>query len=186
MSNSTPFTRCRPFSPWYQASTSAAKKATVSSTVAERKKVRDQSKFWNGEKLVCARPDLPVSSTVDFCRRGRYYNSQHDQNRRPPMPEKNLSLAKAKATLSEQIRAVEQGEPVIITRHGKPVAALVRPELLEQLQRLRAAGPEAGLASVAGGWEEAEELVYVLESSPRTGQRDSGGLDSTCSPRPPS
>jgi prevent-host-death family protein len=94
------------------------------------------------------------------------------------MPRKNLSLAEAKTTLSEQIRAVQKGEPVIITRHGKPVAALVRPELLEQLERLRAAGPEAGLASVAGGWEEAEELVRILESSPRSGQREGGDLDS--------
>lgn len=85
---------------------------------------------------------------------------------------KSLSLAQAKASLSAAIRNVETGEPVLITRHGKPVAALVRAEDLEVLQWLRAAGPAGGLASVAGGWEDSEELVRILETSPRIGLRD--------------
>jgi prevent-host-death family protein len=86
-------------------------------------------------------------------------------------------VAKAKATLSEQIREVERGSPVLITRHGKAVAALVRPEDVETLRRLRAAGPEGGLASIAAGWEGSEDLVRVLETSPRIGQRDVANLD---------
>lgn len=39
-------------------------------------------------------------------------------------------------------------EPVIITRHGRPVAALVGAQELEVLERLRVAGPEAGLVSL--------------------------------------
>ena len=39
--------------------------------------------------------------------------------------EKNISVAEAKATFSECIRKVEAGSAVLITRHGKPVAALV-------------------------------------------------------------
>ena len=35
-----------------------------------------------------------------------------------------VNLAQAKATLSELIKKAEQGEPVVITRHGKPVANL--------------------------------------------------------------
>lgn len=89
---------------------------------------------------------------------------------------KSLSLAEAKASLSEAIRNVEAGEAVLITRHGKAVAALVRAEDLEVLQRLRAAGPEGGLASLAGGWEDSEELVHILETSPRIGQRDTPDL----------
>lgn len=85
---------------------------------------------------------------------------------------KKLSVAEVKATLSEQIREVERGEPIVITRHGKAVAALVRAEDLETLERLRAAGPMGGLASIAGGWEDSEDLVRILESSPRVGQRD--------------
>jgi prevent-host-death family protein len=85
---------------------------------------------------------------------------------------KRMSLAEAKATLSECIREVEAGSPVVITRHGKPVAALVRPGDLEHLERLRKAGPESGLAGIAGGWEHSEELAIILDASPRHGQRD--------------
>jgi prevent-host-death family protein len=90
---------------------------------------------------------------------------------------KSRSVAQAKATLSEQIRSAERGEPVVITRHGKPVAALVPAEDLETLLRLRATGPEGGLASVAGGWEDSDELVTILERSPRVGQRATPDLD---------
>jgi prevent-host-death family protein len=85
--------------------------------------------------------------------------------------EKSVSVAEAKAALSECIRQVEGGSSMIITRHGKPVAALVPPNDLEQLERLRKAGPEGGLASIAGGWEGSDELVRILEESHRQGQR---------------
>ena len=88
-----------------------------------------------------------------------------------------LSVAEAKATLSERIREVENGEQIVITRHGRTVAALVSAEDLEHLQRLRAAGPEGGLASLAGGWEGSEELVRAIESSPRGGRRSTPDLD---------
>jgi prevent-host-death family protein len=84
---------------------------------------------------------------------------------------KSISLADVKATLSERIREIERGDPLLITRNGRPVAALVRPEAVEQLERLRAAGPEGGLASVAGGWEGSEELGRIVERSPRSGPR---------------
>jgi len=51
--------------------------------------------------------------------------------------ENNISVAEAKATFSECIRKVEAGNSVLITRRGKPVAALVSPSDLEQLERLR-------------------------------------------------
>jgi len=89
----------------------------------------------------------------------------------------NVSLAEAKATLSDCIRQVESGKSVVITRHGKPVAALVRPKDLENLERLRKAGPEGGLASLAGGWKSSEELVQMLEASARFGKRDDIQLD---------
>jgi hypothetical protein len=34
------------------------------------------------------------------------------------------------------------------------------------------AGPEGGLTSIAGGWEGSDELVKILENSPRSGQHD--------------
>ncbi len=85
---------------------------------------------------------------------------------------KSISVAKAKATFSECIRQVESGSPVLITRHGKSVAVLVHPDDLERLERLRKAGPEGGLISIAGGWEGSEDLVDILEKSPRVGQRE--------------
>lgn len=85
---------------------------------------------------------------------------------------KEISLAEAKATLSECIREVEKGQSILIKRHGKPVAALVRPKDLDNLERLRKAGPEGGLASIAGGWKDSEELVQVLEESVRFGRRN--------------
>ncbi|MBW1776095.1 MAG: type II toxin-antitoxin system Phd/YefM family antitoxin [Deltaproteobacteria bacterium] len=76
--------------------------------------------------------------------------------------DKNISVAEAKATFSECIRKVEASSAVLITRHGKPVAALVSPGDLEHLKRLRKAGPESGLASDAGGWENSEELASIF------------------------
>ena len=85
---------------------------------------------------------------------------------------KSIPLAEAKATLSDCIREVESGKSVLITRHGKPVAALVCPKDLDNLQRLKKAGPEGGLASLAGGWEGSDELARLLDESARVGQRD--------------
>ena len=90
---------------------------------------------------------------------------------------KSISVAKAKATFSDCIRQAEVGSPVLITRHGKPVAALVRAGDLEHLERLRKAGPESGLAGIAGGWENSEELATILDASPRHGQRDTADYE---------
>ncbi len=38
-----------------------------------------------------------------------------------------VSIAEAKNRLTELIRAVESGENIIITRHGRPVAQLTAP-----------------------------------------------------------
>jgi prevent-host-death family protein len=88
------------------------------------------------------------------------------------MKNDQISLAEAKATLSECIRKVETGKTMLITRHGKPVAALVRAQDLENFERLKKAGPNGGLASLAGGWEDSEELASILDGSSRVGQRN--------------
>lgn len=77
-------------------------------------------------------------------------------------------IAEVKAKLGQFVRDAEEGRPVVITRHGRPVAALVRVEDLPQLERLRALGPEAGIISLAGGWEGSDEFVEaVLEERER-------------------
>jgi len=82
-----------------------------------------------------------------------------------------VSAAKAKAQFAECIRKAEAGDPVVITRHGKAVVALVRADRLQQLERLRSVGPTAGLAGLAGGWRGSEELVRILAGSRRTKAR---------------
>jgi prevent-host-death family protein len=70
-----------------------------------------------------------------------------------------VSVVEAKARFSECVREAEAGGVVLIRRHGKAVAAVVPAEDVESLRRLRAAGPEGGLASLAGGWKGSDELV---------------------------
>lgn len=86
----------------------------------------------------------------------------------------SISAAEAKSHLAKYLRAIEQGGRVLITRHGQPVAALVAAEDLAQIERLRAAGPKAGLAGLAGGWEGSDALVEgvasVRRSAPRRGR----------------
>jgi len=76
---------------------------------------------------------------------------------------KSVTAARAKAGFSECLRLVEAGESVVITRYGRPVAALVAPGDLERLRRLRAAGPQGGLGSLIGAWKDGEELVKAVE-----------------------
>ena len=82
-----------------------------------------------------------------------------------------VSAAKAKAEFADCIRKAEAGEPVVITRHGRAVVALVRADRLQQLERLGSAGPAAGLAGLAGGWRGSGELVRALAGSRRTKAR---------------
>lgn len=80
-----------------------------------------------------------------------------------------VSIGAVRAALSECIRDVERGETVVITRRGRPVAGIVPVESLDQLARHREVNPAGGLASLAGGWEGSDELVSILDSSPRNG-----------------
>ncbi len=82
-----------------------------------------------------------------------------------------ISIAEAKARFSEWVRRAETGDVLVLRRHGKAVAALVPPEDVALLERLRAAGPEKGLASVAGGWEGSDELARALDRQRRTRPR---------------
>jgi prevent-host-death family protein len=81
---------------------------------------------------------------------------------------KLFTVAEAKARFAECLRDAEEGRPVVISRHGKPVAAVVSVSDFEQMERLRAAGPESGLASLAGGWKGSENLVESVLRVRRT------------------
>jgi prevent-host-death family protein len=63
-----------------------------------------------------------------------------------------VTVAEAKTRLSSLLDAVEAGEAVVITRRGKPIAALVPRcsvrDLLPQLTALREALPEQQASGV--------------------------------------
>ena len=90
---------------------------------------------------------------------------------------RNLSVVESKTHLSDCIREVEQGGSVLITRHGRAVAALVPADIIEHVERLKKAGPQGGLASLAGGWKGSEDLVHLLPRSKRTKPRRHPALD---------
>ena len=90
---------------------------------------------------------------------------------------KHVTIAEARDQLSAHVRSAEHGTPVVVTRRGRPVAAIVSTEEFEQLERLRAAGPQAGLAGLASGWEGSEDLVRELDAHRRSPPRQTPGID---------
>lgn len=90
---------------------------------------------------------------------------------------KRISISRTKSNFSAALREAESGEILLITRHGKPVAALVSARDARQIERLRSADPNSGLASVSGGWEGADDLVDRIAESPRVGSRPVPDLD---------
>lgn len=91
---------------------------------------------------------------------------------------KKIPASEAKEHFSEYVHAAEVGEPVMITRYGKPVAALVSPGMLEEVERLRAAQEGGGLAGLVGRWDDTGELTEELEriAAARTPPRSSPEL----------
>jgi prevent-host-death family protein len=89
---------------------------------------------------------------------------------------RKLTAAQAKSRLAECLRRAESGEPVIITRHGKPVAALVAVDRVA-LPRGRRARSSGGLADLVGGWKGSEDLVETLATLRRTRPRRPAALD---------
>ena len=63
---------------------------------------------------------------------------------------RTVTAAQAKAELAACIRTAERGEAVIITRHGKPAAALVT------------AGAAAGVAAAVGAFLDVARVVPRL------------------------
>jgi len=71
-----------------------------------------------------------------------------------------LSVAEAKNRFSELLRAVEDGEEIVITRHGKPIAQVVRP--LRRRRRVRL-GTMKGRVQLRPGWDAPIDLDRFLE-----------------------
>lgn len=87
-----------------------------------------------------------------------------------------MTISEARASLPELLTRVEAGEEVTITRHGRPVAVVVRPDVLrpraavviEEAARLHetlvAARDEELSASPGLTPEQAEELIREIRA----------------------
>ena len=71
----------------------------------------------------------------------------------------DISIADAKNRLPELIRAVEGGETIVITRHGKPVAQLAPPPKGRRKARL---GGMKDRIQLLPGWDEPVDLESFL------------------------
>lgn len=71
----------------------------------------------------------------------------------------DVSIAEAKNRLPELIRAFENGEQVVITRHGRPVAQLTAPPAGRRQVRLGAMKERIELLS---GWNDPIDVDRFL------------------------
>jgi antitoxin (DNA-binding transcriptional repressor) of toxin-antitoxin stability system len=88
-----------------------------------------------------------------------------------------MSASEARATLPELLSRVEDGEEIIITRHGRPVAVVIRPDalrarradiVLEDAARLHDLLAEAAATPLPEGTgltgQRAEELIAEIRA----------------------
>jgi prevent-host-death family protein len=89
-----------------------------------------------------------------------------------------LSVSEARATLPEILERVRNGEEITLTRHGQPIAVVVRPDMLrvrrgegvlasaaDLRQRLGAARRVARHSFKVGSRKRADALVAELRAS---------------------
>lgn len=75
---------------------------------------------------------------------------------------KEINVAEAKRCFSEVMgRVVYGGDEYIITRRGKPMVAIVKPEYLELSQSKKQ--KEKGLIQIIGKFNDSQEFVEDLE-----------------------
>lgn len=71
----------------------------------------------------------------------------------------DVSIAEAKNRLPELIRAMEAGEAIVITRHGRPVAQLTLPPATRRKVQF---GTMRGRIHLKPGWDEPLDLDRFL------------------------
>ena len=71
----------------------------------------------------------------------------------------DVSIADAKNRLTQLVRAVEEGESIVITRNGKPVAQLTPPPAKRRKVRL---GSMRGRIRLLPGWDDPVDLDRFL------------------------
>jgi prevent-host-death family protein len=88
-----------------------------------------------------------------------------------------MTVSQARAALPEVLNRVEEGEEITITRHGRAIAVIVRPDILwrrpqtgdlqakaEQLERILQAAGEREISSGGLTEEYAEELIADIRA----------------------
>jgi prevent-host-death family protein len=72
-----------------------------------------------------------------------------------------MSVSEARAALPEVLDRVEAGEEITVTRHGKPVAVVVRPDALRsrRAEAAFAAADEVGAALARGAATPLDDTV---------------------------
>ena len=73
------------------------------------------------------------------------------------------SIADTKAHLSSCIAQVEAGEPLVITRHGRPVVAMISADEWDRLKMVQGT-QRRGLAALIGGWEDSDNLADRVQA----------------------
>ena len=77
------------------------------------------------------------------------------------MSNKEVSVAEVKSHLSEYLTiSYKNGIRIIITKRGKPYAAIVN---IDDLHKLEQQDDKKGLAEIAGKWENFEEIAPIIE-----------------------
>ncbi len=89
----------------------------------------------------------------------------------------SMSVSEARAALPQLLSRVQDGEEVTITRHGQPVAVLVRPDILrsrraavvlDDAERIHELLTDAAATDLPGGpgltAERAEELIGQIRA----------------------
>ena len=77
------------------------------------------------------------------------------------MIEREAPVAEVKARLSEYVSlSASRGDRIVITRRGRPVAALIS---LEDLQILSQAEKRKGLSELMGKWKDFEDIAGSVE-----------------------
>jgi len=81
---------------------------------------------------------------------------------------KAMTITEARTRFSDCVRAAEDGEAVLITRHGKPAAAVVSVSYLAELESLRRTEPgRQGLAALIDQFLDGEEFAAEAEQVSR-------------------
>ena len=84
-----------------------------------------------------------------------------------------ITIAEAGEALSEVIeRAAATGERILISREGKPIAAIVSAEELKRLDYQKHEPQPGTLAEVAGQWEHFEEVEPYIEEVYQARQKE--------------